>query len=77
MAGGARRHQKTIQDVITEAVGRAVRVELGEAAPQGAANERPKRLSAKDLREERLKELRGIDPALDAAADALDLEIVD
>jgi DNA polymerase-3 subunit gamma/tau len=77
MAEGARRHQKTIERVIGEAVGRAVRVEVDGAVSQVAANDRPKRLSAKDLREERLKELRGIDPALDAAADALDLEIVD
>jgi hypothetical protein len=34
-------------------------------------------LSDKDLKDEKLRELRGLDPALDAAADALDLEIVE
>ena len=46
-----------------------------EVAP--VRSDRPKRLSEKDLKAERLKEIRGKDQALDAAADALDLEIVD
>jgi DNA polymerase-3 subunit gamma/tau len=42
-----------------------------------AAAERPKRMSPGSLRQERLKDIRGADPGLDAAADELDLEIVD
>ena len=45
----------------------------GGAAPP----ERPQRLSGAALRAERLKNLRARDPALDAAADELDLEIVE
>jgi len=43
--------------------------------PQGG--ERPRRLSQAALRAERLEGLRTADPALDAAVDELDLEIVD
>lgn len=39
--------------------------------------ERPKRMTDSDLRQERLGRLRRLDPALDTAADELDLEIVD
>jgi DNA polymerase-3 subunit gamma/tau len=49
-------------------------VETEASAPAG---ERPKRISEASLRNERLKGLRGADPALDAAVDELDLEIVD
>jgi hypothetical protein len=46
-----------------------------DGAPGGG--ERPKRMSEATLRSERLKGLRGADPALDTAVDELDLEIVD
>jgi len=49
----------------------------GGAAPEAAPKARPQRLSDQALRADRLKGLRARDPALDAAADALDLEIVD
>jgi DNA polymerase-3 subunit gamma/tau len=45
-------------------------------APPGGG-ERPRRMSEASLRTERLKGLRGTDPALDTAVDELDLEIVD
>jgi DNA polymerase-3 subunit gamma/tau len=48
-----------------------------QAGPAGPAAERPKRMSPSSLRSERLKDIRRVDPALDAAADELDLEIVD
>jgi hypothetical protein len=48
-----------------------------QAGPAGPAAERPKRMSPSSLRSERLKDIRRADPALDAAADELDLEIVD
>jgi DNA polymerase-3 subunit gamma/tau len=52
----------------------ALALQAGPAAP---AAERPKRMSPGSLRSERLKDIRSVDPALDAAADELDLEIVD
>lgn len=48
-----------------------------ESGPVEATSERPKRMSEASLRTERLKGLRGADPALDTAVDELDLEIVD
>ena len=75
---GARRQQGLLEDLLSTAVGTRVTV-LVAAGPVVAPvrSDRPKRLSEKDLKAERLKELRGKDRALDAAADALDLEIVD
>ncbi len=52
-------------------------VDLVVADSDAAAAQPPKRLSAEGLRADRLKGLRGRDPALDAAAEALDLEIVE
>ena len=75
---GARRQQGLLEDLLSTAVGTRVTV-LVAAGPVVAPvrSDRPKRLSEKDLKAERLKELRGKDRALDAAADALDLELVD
>jgi hypothetical protein len=42
-----------------------------------AGSEGPKRMSEASVRADRLKRLRAKDPALDTAADALDLEIVE
>jgi hypothetical protein len=48
-----------------------------ESGPASGPAERPRRMSDASLRSERLKGLRGTDPALDTAVDELDLEIVD
>jgi DNA polymerase-3 subunit gamma/tau len=57
-------------------LGRVVSLQAQEGTPpQGG--ERPKRLSQATLRAERLEGLRTADPALDAAVDELDLEILD
>ena len=52
-------------------------VELVVAEGDAATAQPPKRLSAEGMRADRLKGLRVRDPALDAAAEALDLEIVE
>jgi hypothetical protein len=52
------------------------RVQL-EVRGATSAPARPQRLSDESLRADRLKGLRRRDPALDAAAEALDLEIVE
>ena len=78
MLEGAKRQQPLLEELLSTAVGSRVTVTMtdgAEAAP--ARPDRPKRLSEKDMKADRLKELRGKDRALDAAADALDLEIVD
>jgi len=53
-----------------------LRVVSGGAAGPGGS-EGPKRMSEASVRADRLKRLRATDPALDTAADALDLEIVE
>lgn len=68
-----------VEEVLRERFGSGVTMAV-EAAPMGggsAPSQAPKRLSQKELRKEKLERLRTGDPALDAAADALDLEIVD
>jgi hypothetical protein len=61
-----------IEAIVAGIVGAPVRLEV-----QGAATVAPIRLTEAGMREERLKDLRRRDPALDAAANELDLEIVE
>jgi DNA polymerase-3 subunit gamma/tau len=75
LAGAVERNRSRIEAFLAERLGRPVAFQSAEAAPSGA--ERPKRMSESQLRAERLRSLRGADPALDAAVDELDLEIVD
>ncbi len=78
MLEGAKRQQPLLEELLSTAVGSRVTVTMTEGPqPVPTGSDRPKRLSEKDMKAERLKELRGKDRALDAAADALDLEIVD
>jgi hypothetical protein len=67
-----------VEEILTRSLGQPVRLRVtpplaGEPAPQA----RPRRLSDSSIKAERLREFRAKDPALDTAADALDLEIVD
>ncbi len=78
MLEGAKRQQPLLEELLSTAVGSRVTVTMTDGADAAPARpDRPKRLSEKDMKADRLKELRGKDRALDAAADALDLEIVD
>ncbi|MEZ4457465.1 MAG: DNA polymerase III subunit gamma/tau [Gemmatimonadales bacterium] len=77
MLEGAQRQQRAIAELLAGATGKRLAVHFGEEPRGEVRRERPKRLSEKDLKEEKLRELRTRDAALDAAADALDLEIVD
>jgi DNA polymerase-3 subunit gamma/tau len=72
---GIERQLATVETAVSARMGRpvAVRVQAAGSAPARPAN----RLSEKDMKADRLRQLRGQDPALDAAADALDLELVD
>ena len=74
---GVERQLATIGTIASARLGRAVTVRVAEPAPGAVAPGRPGRLTVDDIRRERLAELRRRDPALDAAADALDLELVD
>ncbi len=75
---GATRQQGTIETILSAALGAAIVVRLAALAPAPTAPVKAsKRLSASEERGERLAQLRSRDPALDAAANALDLELVD
>jgi hypothetical protein len=68
------------RDVLAQLAGRyvngPVRFRLGTAAAE-APRARPARLTEDSARVERLAHLRGKDPSLDAAVDALDLELLE
>ena len=73
------RQREVVQSLLSRHLGAPVQLALGSAAPNPEENapERPRRMSDAGARAERLKTLRKKDPALDTAADELDLEIVD
>ncbi len=77
MAEGAKRQLGAIQDHLSAALGQRLVVAVVDPAAASVKAEKPKRLSEKDLKAEKLREFRAKDATLDAAADALDLEIVD
>lgn len=69
-----------VEEIIGRVVGQAVRLRVvsGSPADSGAgAGAPPRRMSEASIRAERLSHLRTKDPALDTAAEALDLEIVE
>jgi DNA polymerase III subunit gamma/tau len=69
---------QVVEDVVAGALGQPVRLRVTEAAPgPGEPETRPQRLTEASLKADRLRTFRAKDPALDTAADALDLEIVD
>ena len=75
---GAGRQLATVETILAAGLGTPVTVRLRTApSPAAAADRKARRMSAEDLRAERLTQLRRQDPALDAAAKALDLELVD
>jgi DNA polymerase-3 subunit gamma/tau len=67
-----------VEEVLHRATGAALRLRVTEAVPDpGEAPARPRRMSEASIKADRLKAFRAKDPALDTAADALDLEIVE
>ncbi|HET9512791.1 MAG TPA: DNA polymerase III subunit gamma/tau [Gemmatimonadales bacterium] len=76
MAPPIEKGRGSVEQLLSARLGSPVTLELMQG-PAAAATERPKRMSEAALRAERLKTIRGSDPALDAAVDELDLEIVD
>jgi DNA polymerase-3 subunit gamma/tau len=75
---GVSRQQATVETILGAALGIAVTVRLQSQGSAGAADgAKPKRFTREEVRSERLTQLRSKDPALDAAATALDLELVD
>ncbi len=75
---GVERQQVTVETILSARMGTPTRIAV-ERTDQ-ASTVRPgkgARLTSSDIRADRLTSLRKRDPALDAAADALDLELVD
>ena len=78
VAENLERSREVIERIIGERVGAPVRLEVRPpVATGGAGAPRPKRRTDASDRAERMQELRAKDPALDAAAEALDLELTD
>ncbi len=71
------REASLVESVLTRILGGPVRLVVEMGVPEGGAPPKAKRLSSAEIRSERLGSLRATDPALDTAADELDLEIVD
>jgi len=74
---GASRQLGAVETILAAAMGSPVKVRVQAAAGTAVADTKPRRLSVEDVRNERLAQLRSKDAALDAAATALDLELVD
>ena len=67
-----------VENIVGQFVGQAVRLRVvAGAGSESAPPNPPKRMSDASIRADRLRSLRARDPALDLAADALDLEIVE
>ena len=67
-----------VEAILSRSLGQPVRLRVtAPAPPEGVAPAKPQRLSDSGIKADRLREFRAKDPALDTAADALDLEIVD
>jgi hypothetical protein len=65
-----------VEEVLQRHTGQALRIRVTVAQGEGAAPKtRP--ITESSVRADRLRSFRAKDPALDTAADALDLEIVD
>ncbi len=73
---GVERQLAAVATITSARAGLEVVVRLAQPAASGSGA-RGGRLSVEQLRHERLAQLRRHDPALDAAADALDLELID
>ena len=65
-----------VEEVVQRHTGRALRIRVSVAQGDQAAP-KPRPIAESSLRADRLRSFRAKDPALDTAADALDLEIVD
>lgn len=75
---GVERQLSAVTAIASARAGQELSVRVaGDEVAAPAAAPRGGRLSVEQLRHERLAQLRKRDPALDAAADALDLELID
>ena len=66
-----------VEEVVRRHTGQALRIRVTVVEGQPGEVAKPRPLTESSLRADRLRSFRAKDPALDTAADALDLEIVD
>jgi hypothetical protein len=71
------REATKVEEILSRTLGQPVRLRVSLAAPPDGPPPAQRRLSDASIKADRLREFRSKDPALDTAADALDLEIVD
>jgi DNA polymerase-3 subunit gamma/tau len=76
-AEGIERQRDAVGHVLRRYVTEPVRVTLQNTGSRESSRPRPPRLTADAAREERLRTLRARDPSLNAAVDALDLELLE
>ena len=74
---GLKRQLGAVEELLAARFTGPIKVSVVIEDPSRASGERPQRITGEGLRAERLERLRRLDPALDTAADELDLEIVD
>jgi DNA polymerase-3 subunit gamma/tau len=73
-----RAQAQAVEEVLRQALGQATQLRVAELTPAGdVAPPKPRKLTEATLKADQLRSFRAKDPALDTAADALDLEIVD
>jgi DNA polymerase-3 subunit gamma/tau len=69
---------RVVEEVLRTATGQTLRLRVTEAAPgSDSPPGKPRKMSEASIKADRLRSLRAKDPALDTAADSLDLEIVE
>jgi DNA polymerase III subunit gamma/tau len=68
---------RAVEEVVQRHTGQALRIRVTVPLGEGAPAPKPREITESSLRQDRLRSFRAKDPALDTAADALDLEIVD
>jgi DNA polymerase-3 subunit gamma/tau len=68
---------RVVEEAVQRHTGQAVRIRVTVARGDESTAPRPRAMTESSLRADRLSSFRAKDPALDTAADALDLEIVD
>jgi len=76
-AEGLERQREVLAQLVARYVTESVRIKLQGAGSRERATPRPGRLTEEGARAERLKTLRAQDPSLNAAVDALDLELLE
>lgn len=76
-AEGIERQREALAALVGRYVSEAIRIKLVAAQGGGGPHTRPPRLTEDRARAERLTDLRARDPRLDAAVDALDLELLE